>query len=124
MPSKRTPYFPSLEAHPRTAVILPPAVLLPSPASARAARSQVGQRGRWQGRVTAMVATPPMLCLGGVTDEAGVAVWDCLWLNHTKVLQALALIEGEVVTFMARVDRQLDGSYILNRPLGAARVEG
>jgi len=70
-----------------------------------------------------MVATPPMLCLGRVTDEAGVVVWDCLWLNHTKVLQSLDLAEGDAVTFMARVDRQLDGSYILNRPLGAARVD-
>jgi len=70
-----------------------------------------------------VIATPPMLCLGGVTDEAGVVVWDCLWLNHTKVLQALDLTEGEVVTFLARVDRQLDGSYILNRPLGAERVD-
>jgi len=70
-----------------------------------------------------MVGTPPMLCLGGVTDEAGVAVWDCLWLNHTKLLQALDLAEGDAVTFLARVDRLLDGSYILNRPLGAARVD-
>jgi len=71
----------------------------------------------------AMVATPPMLCLAEVTDEAGVVVWDCLWLNHTKVLQSLDLAEGDAVTFLARVDRQLDGSYILNRPLGAARVD-
>jgi len=70
-----------------------------------------------------MVATPPMLCLAEVTDEAGVAVWDCLWLNHTKVLQGLDLVEGDVVTFMARVDRQLDGSYILNRPLQIERVD-
>jgi len=50
-------------------------------------------------------------------------VWDCLWLNHTKVLQALVLTEGDAVTFLARVDRLLDGSYILNRPLQIERVE-
>jgi len=70
-----------------------------------------------------MVATPPMLCLGAVTDEAGVVVWDCLWLHHTKLLQALELAAGDAVTFLARVDRLLDGSYILNRPLQAARVD-
>jgi len=75
---KRSPYFPPHDFHPRGTAVLPPAVLLPSPASARAARSRAGQRRRWQGRVTAVVATPPMLSLGGVTDEAGVAVWDCL----------------------------------------------
>ena len=120
---KRSPYFPPPEFHPRGTAVLPPAVLLPSPASARAARSRAGQRRRWQGRVTAVVATPPMLGLGGVTDEAGVAVWDCLWLHYTKHLHALGLVEGDMLTFVARVDRLLDGSYTINRPLEAERIE-
>jgi len=73
--------------------------------------------------VSVVVATPPMLGLAAVTDEAGVVVWDCLWLNHTKLLHALRLVEGDMLTFMARVDRLLDGSYHLTRPLGAARIE-
>jgi len=116
-------YFPKPEGYPRAAVILPPAVLGTSPASVRVVRGYVGQRVRWRGCVNEVVAIPPMLRLGAVSDESGVAVWDCLWLNYTKHLQALILAEGDVLEFVARVDKLLDGSYILNRPLKAQRIE-
>jgi len=119
---KRTPYFPQQDSRPHSAVVLPPAVLLTSPAAARAVRTYVGQRVPWRGRVTAVVAIPPMLCLGSVTDESGVAVWNCLWLHYPKHLQTLDLAEDDVLAFVARVDKLLDGSYILNRPLGVQRV--
>lgn len=117
-----TAYVPKPASPPRGQVVLPPPVLAPSPEAVYVVRRLVGQRVRWRGRITATVEVPPMLRLGAVREESGAPVWEHLWLHHTRYLRALGLAEGDEIAFVARVDKLLDGSYILNRPLKAERV--
>lgn len=116
------PFLAKPGLYPRNALVLPPTVLAPTPDAAGAAHRYVGQRVRWYGRVTAVIAVPPTLYLGDVRDDNGVIVWESVWLHHTPYLRGLDLAEGNEIGFVARVDKLLDGSYVLNRPLKVQRV--
>lgn len=60
--------------------------------------------------------------LKDIRDEYGNIVADHLWFNKTKGFEELFLIEGEIVSFDARVDDYLKGykkdgyDYKLSRP--------
>jgi len=119
---RSTAFIPKRVATPRSNGVLPPPVLATTATGVVVVPAGMGQRVPWRGQVTAVVAAPAMLCLGAVTDEGGRYVWERVWLRHTAHLRSLDLTEGDMVAFVARVDRLLDGSYVLTRPLKVCRV--
>ncbi len=107
----------------------PPAnALAPTRVATIAAHVYIGQRVPWQGTVAAFIpgasklGLPNALHLTDLTDGNGVRVWADVWLPYPEYLRQFDLHEGEMVTFVARVDRQLDGTYRLNRPSDFARA--
>jgi len=120
---RNTTHIPKPGIAPRSTTPLPPPVFAITPDAVRVVRGYVGKRVPWCGTVIAVGGKTPMLGLANVTDATGVVVWESLWLNYTQFLRTLDFAEGDLVAFVARVDKLLDGSYVLNRPLQVQRVE-
>jgi len=122
------PYIPKPHARPHAPALLPAGVLAPTRVATIAAHAGIGQRLRWQGTVSAFtpelsaLAPPAALYLTDIVDMNGVRVWAEVWLRYTGHLRQFGLCMGEMVAFVARVDRQLDGTYTLNRPSHFERI--
>lgn len=102
--------------------VLPAAALAQSRGARIAIHAYIGQRVLWHATVAASppAHTRPIAAIGlwlvEVTDASGMCVWEWVCLRHTSHVQALRLRAEDRVEFIARVDRQLDGTYTLNRP--------
>lgn len=122
------PFIPKPHIPRRSPSLLPSGILAPTRAAIIAAHTYIDQRVSWQGVVAAFtpgssaLAPPTALYLRDVVDRDGVCVWAEVWLRYTRYLRQFGLDVGEPVAFVARVDRQLDGTYTLNRPSHFARV--
>ncbi len=122
------PYIPKPHVPRRSPSLLPAGVLAPTRVATIAAHQYIGQRVLWRGTVAALragssaLAPPTALYLTDVVGGNGVCVWAEVWLRYTGYLRQFGLYEGESVAFVARVDRQLDGTYTLNRPSHFARA--
>jgi len=122
------PYIPKPHARPHAPALLPAGVLAPTRVATIAAHTYIDQRVRWHGTVAAFtpgssaLAPPAALYLTDIVDTNGVRVWAEVWLRYTGRLRQFSLCVGEIVAFVARVDRQLDGTYTLNRPSHFERI--
>lgn len=121
-------FIPKPHAPRRFPSLLPAGVLASTRVATIAAYAYIGERVQWHGAVTALtpglseLAPPAALYLTDVVDLNGVCVWAEVWLRYTRYLRQFNLRTGETVAFVARVDRQLDGTYTLNRPSHFERV--
>lgn len=107
----------------------PIATVEASRAAANALRGYAGQRIRFSGKVsgrrlrTLDSKDGAHLCVTTVCDDAGVCLFARLWLVLGPALRVIHPTEGEMITFRATVEKQLDGTYRFTRPTQYQRVE-
>jgi len=115
-------YIPKSPVPRRSPSLLPAGMLAPTRVATIAAHASIGHRMRWQAVVAALTPGVSALHLTDIQDLSDVRVWAEIWVRYTGHLRTLGLRTGETVTFVARMDRQLDGTYALHRPGNFARV--